>query len=233
MNRRTLLESAGLFVLAYLVLLALSLHFGSAYASFMLPLYRWELGHLAQDYRLQSLLLGDSHGERVFMLSLLSKYSVIGAHVIPPGISISCSTLAGHALQHPLLIFSLAVAWPATAPLQRMARLGCALSLLLLVEMIDVPLVLLGSVQDLMMANFPSDDFSFLAGWMNFLNGGGRPALSIFAAMMAVVCSRLFFPERSRQSFRNRPYGLFFAGGASSHCHIRPLTCSNTYGYPA
>lgn len=192
MNRRALLESAGLFVLAYLVLLALSLLFGSEYARLMLPLYRWELGHLAQDYRLQSLVLGDSHGEHVFMLSLLSKYSVIGAHVIPPGIGISSSTLAGHALQHPLLILSLAVAWPAAAPAQRMVRLCCALPLLLVVELLDVPLVLLGSVQDLMMANFPSGDFSFLVGWMNFLNGGGRPALSIFAAMMAVVCSRFF-----------------------------------------
>ena len=192
MNQRTLLESAGLFILVYLVLLVLSLYFGSEYAGFMLPLYRWELGHLAQDYRLQSLLLVDSHGERVFMLSLLSKYSVIGAHVIPPGISISCSTLVGHALQHPMLILSLAVAWPASSLTQRIAQLGWALPFLLLVEMLDVPLILLGSVQDLMMANFPSADFSFVVGWMNFLNGGGRPTLSIFAAMIAVVCSRFF-----------------------------------------
>lgn len=105
MNQRALLESAGLFVMVYLALLALSLYFGSEYAGFML-----------------------------------------------------------------------------------------------LVEMLDVPLILLDSAQDLMMANLPSADFSLLVGWMNFLNGGRRPALSLFAAMMAVVCSRFFYPEHGQQS---------------------------------
>lgn len=198
MNQRTLLKSAGLFLMVYLVLLTLSLYFGSVYAGFLLPLYRWELGHLAQDYHIQSLMLGDSGGEGVVTLSLLTKYSVIGGHVVPPGISISCSTLVGHALQHPLLILSLAVAWPASTLAQRIVQLCCAFPFLLMVELLDIPLILLGSVQDLLMANFASADGSFMIGWMNFLNGGGRPALSLFAAMMAVVCSRFFCLERSQ-----------------------------------
>ena len=128
MNQRTLLESAVLFIVVYLALLALALQFGSAYAGFLLPLYRWELGHLTQDYQVQSLMIGNSRGEGVVIATLLTRYFVIGAHVIPPGISISCSTLVGHALQHPLLILSMAVAWPASmlvakngAPLLRFA----------------------------------------------------------------------------------------------------------------
>lgn len=201
MNQRTLLESAGLFVVAYLVQLILSLQFGSDYVGLLLPLYRWELGHLTQDYHIQSLMLADSHGEGVVMLTLLTRYLVIGGHLIPPGISISCTTLIGHALQHPLLLLSLAFAWPASSLPQRIVRLCCALPFLLLVELVDIPTILLGSAQDLMMANFPSDDGSFMVGWMNFLNGGGRPALSLFAAMMAVVCSRFFYPECGRHAF--------------------------------
>ncbi len=191
----------GCFSSAYLVLLILSLYFGSEYARLMLPLYRWMISHLTQDYAIQSLVVGDVHGEGAFILALLTRYIVIGSHVIPPGISITCSTLVGHALQHPLLIFSLAVAWPASSPAQRIARLFCTLPFLLLVESLDIPLVLLGSAQDLLMANFVSADDSFLVGWMNFLNGGGRPALSLFAGMMAVICSGFFFPERT-QSIR-------------------------------
>jgi hypothetical protein len=202
MHQRKLLESAGLFILVYLVLLASSLYFGSEYAKFMLPLYRWELTHLTQDYDIQSLMPGNSHGEGVVNLTLLTRYIVIGAHIIPPGISISCSTLIGHALQHPLLILSLAVAWPASTLAQRMMRLCCTLPFLLLVELLDIPLVLLGSAQDLLMANFASANGSFLVGWMDFLNGGGRPALSLFAAMMGVVCSRFFFLERPHQSIQ-------------------------------
>jgi len=196
MNQRTLLNSAGLFIMVYLVLLTLSLYFGSEYARLLLPLYRWELGHLAQDYQIQSLTLADNRGEGVVSLSLLTKYFVLGKQVIPPGISISCSTLIGHALQHPLLTLSLAIAWPASTPAQRIVQLCWALPFLLLVELLDIPLILLGSVQDLLTANFATVNDSFMIGWMNFLNGGGRPALALFAAMMAVVCSRLFRPGR-------------------------------------
>lgn len=196
MNQRTLLNSAGLFLMVYLVLLTLSLYFGSEYARLLLPLYRWELGHLAQNYQIESLMLGDNRGEGVVSLSLLTQYFVLGKQVITPGISISCSTLIGHALQHPLLTLSLAIAWPASTLAQRIMRLCWALPFLVLVELLDIPLILLGSVQDLLTANFAAVNDSFIIGWMNFLNGGGRPALSLFAAMMAVVCSRFFSPER-------------------------------------
>jgi hypothetical protein len=197
MNQRTLLKSVGLLVLVYVMLLAMSLQFGGTYVEFLLPLYRWELSHLAQDFELQSLMLGDNKGESVVALSMFTKYSVINNQVIPSGISISCSTLIGHALQHPLLIFSLVFAWPATSLGQIFTRLCCALPFLILMETLDIPLLLLGSAQDLILANFTSGSDSFIVGWMNLLNGGGRPALSIFAAMMALVCSK-FFHSRHR-----------------------------------
>jgi hypothetical protein len=199
MYQRTLLESAVLFLIAYFALLTLSLYSGSEYARFVLPLYRWELGLLTQDYRVQSLMLGNTRGEGVVIATLITGYFVIGGHVIRPGISITCSTLIGQALQHPMLILSLAVAWPASTPAQRIVRLCCALPFLLLVELLDIPLVLLGSAQDLMMANSRAENGSLLVCWMDFLNGGGRPALSIFAAMMAVACGRSFYTERSQK----------------------------------
>jgi len=203
MNPRTLLRSAGLFTLVYLALLAWSLYFGNEYARLLLPLYRWELEHWSQDYQIQSLLLGDDHGENVVALSLFTKYAVIGGRVVPPGIGITCSTLLGHVLQHPLLILSLAIAWPAATLRQRLAQLCCAMPLLLLVELLDVPLVLLGSVRDLLVANLAAENDTFMVGWMNFLNGGGRPALSLFAAMLAVVCSRHIIPDQSQKSIRD------------------------------
>jgi|CXWL01.1.fsa_nt_gi hypothetical protein len=41
-----------------------------------------------------------------------------------------------------------------------------------------------------MAANFASTESYFVIEWMNFMNGGGRQALSIFAAMLAVIGSR-------------------------------------------
>ena len=191
MNQSALPRSAALFVIAYLALLALSLPFGAGYAGSLLPVYGWEIAHLTQDYQIQGLVLGESRGEDVVAISLLTRYFVAGSQVVHPGISISCSTLQGHALQHPLLMLSLAVAWPASGLSQRILRLFCALPFLLLVEMLDIPLVLLGSVQDLIMANIAPGTGSFVVDWMNFMNGGGRLAFSLAGGMAAIGCSHL------------------------------------------
>jgi hypothetical protein len=200
MTQATLLKSAGLFVLTYLALLAISLHFGNGYAEFFFPLYRLELSYLAQDYQIQSLIIGENHGEQVIALTLLTKYFVISQHAIPSGINISCSTLVGYALQHLLLIFSLVVAWPIPTLKQKLTQVCCALPFLLLVELLDIPFMLLGSAQDLMAANFASTESSLAIEWMNFMNGGGRQALSLFAAMLAVIGSMYCYSTSKLQT---------------------------------
>lgn len=191
MNQLALLKSAALFLITYLALLALSFQFGSEYVRFLLPLYQWEISHLTQEYTIQSLVLGDSRGEEVVAFSLLTRYFVLGNQVIQPGMSISCSTLLGHALQHLLLILSLVIAWPAPSWSQRLLRLVCALPFLLVVEMLDIPLVLMGSVEDLILANVAPGTDSIVVDWMNFMNGGGRLALSLAGGIAAIGCTHL------------------------------------------
>lgn len=192
MNKPALLKFAALFLAAYLALLGLSLEFGQHYVEFLLPLYRQEIGWLTPDYRIVSLALADNRGEAVIALSMdVVRYIVVGGHALPPGGNLSCSTLAGHAVQHPLLMLSLLLAWPARNSGQRIALLAMAAPLLLAVEMLDVPLVLLGSNEDLLLANIAPGTASMLVVWMNFMNGGGRLALSIAAALAAAGLVRM------------------------------------------
>ncbi len=192
MNRPGLLKFTAVFLIAYLLLLVLSVQYGQRYVELLLPLYRWEIGWCAPDYQIQSLLLQDNRGEAVVALKLkLVQYTFSGGHLLPPGGEISSSTLSGHALQHVLLMLSLLAAWPIRGIKRRFALLGIALPLLLLVEMLDLPLVLLGSIEDLLLANVAPTSSSVLVNWMNFLNGGGRLALSIVAAVAAIGILRL------------------------------------------
>jgi hypothetical protein len=187
MNKPALLKFAVLFLLAYSLLLGISLQFGQHYIELLLPLYRWEIAWLAPDYHIVSLAIADSHNESVIALNLdLIRYTVVAGHALPPTSGISSSTLVGHALQHPLVMMCLLAAWPTANNIQRIKLFVIAVPLLLLVEMLDVPMVLLGSIEDLMIANIAPDKFSFLVAWMNFMNGGGRLALSIAAALVAV-----------------------------------------------
>ena len=191
-NKQALFKFAGLFLLAYVVLLVLSLQFGQHYVESLLPLYRSEIGWLFPDFNITSLALASDRGEEVVALNLnLIRYTVLVGQVLHPGVSVSSSTLAGHALQHPLVMLSLLVAWPVTSITRRIALLCMAVPLLLLVEMLDVPMVLLGSIEDLILANVAPDTTSFLVGWMNLMNGGGRLALSIAAALAAFGVGRI------------------------------------------
>lgn len=114
-----------------------------------------------------------------------------GEMVLPANIGPSSSTLLAHSVQH-LLFFGLVVA-------AGLARSGCrplrllvaALALLLLLELLDVPFVLSGALEDLMAANFGSDGPASEARikWMDFLNNGGRIGLSLGFAWLALVVS--------------------------------------------
>lgn len=192
MNRPELLKFTAVFLTAYLALLLLSMQYGQRYVELLLPLYRWEIGWCAPDYRILSLGIQDDRGEAVVALNLkLIQYTFVGGQLLPPGGEISSSTLAGHVLQHALLMLSLIVAWPAASLSRRIALLGVAVPLIVLVELLDVPLVLLGSIEDLLLANVAPTAGSLLVSWMNFLNGGGRLALSIAAALAAIGGGRI------------------------------------------
>jgi hypothetical protein len=192
MTRPVLLKFTVVFMLVYLLLLVLTVQFGQRYVELLLPLFRWEISWCAPDYLIESLLLQDYRGEDVVALKLkLVQYSFSAGHLLPPGGEISSSTLSGHVLQHVVLMLSLLVAWPIGGIKRRIALLGIALPLMLLVEMLDVPLVLLGSIEDLVLANVAPTANSFLVSWMNFINGGGRLALSIAAVIAANGVARI------------------------------------------
>jgi len=192
MNRRKLFKFTAIFLAAYLALLALSMQYGQRYIELLLPLYRWEVGWFTPDYRILSLGIQDNHGEAVVALNLLqTRLTVIEDHLLYPGGTFSSSTLAGHALQHALLMLSLLAAWPVRHFSGRLLLLVSAVPFLLLMEMLDTPLMLLGAIDDLILANVAPDASSFLIYWMHFLDGGGRLALSIAAALAAVGFGRM------------------------------------------
>ena len=191
MNQRSLFISTAIFLVAYLALLALSVRDGQHLIELLLPIFRWEIGWIEPDFRLLSFGLQDNRGEAVVALSLeLKTYIVFAGRVLHPGGGVSSLTLSGHILQDAVLMLSLLAAWPACHFYERPLRLLLAFPLLLLVQMLDTPLMLLGSVEDILLANIAPGSSTFLVYWMHFLDGGGRSALSITGALLAITVGR-------------------------------------------
>ena len=176
----------------YLALVIVAMRIGPTIVGGWLPLYHWEIDVLSPAYRVDSLVLHTEHGETVVALTLRFIHTqVVGGHLIPVGGTIWSSTLAGHTLQPLIILLSSVLAWPIRRFRDRIPLLLCALPIILLVELLDVPLVLMGSIQDLILANLAPGTHSLLVVWMNVMNGGGRLALGLVGALLAVACYRM------------------------------------------
>lgn len=188
MNRMRLAKFGFTLATAYCVLLAACYLAGHAYLDFLVPLYRWEIGWLVGDWQIIDFRLAQLRGEQVYSLNLhLVRYLAVGSRLLPPGGSVSSSTLVGHVLQQAVIYLSLVFAWPAGGIMHRIARTAAGVPLLLLAGMLDVPLVLIGSVDDLVYANLAPGSNTVYMTWMNFMNGGGRFAVAVASALCSVA----------------------------------------------
>jgi hypothetical protein len=197
---------ASRLILAYGLVMAIVLTFGDAYVDRLIPLYRLPVEWLLPEFRIESLGLARVNNEPVIALKLVLEETLwIGAKPVPPGGDLSASTLRGHALQHPILLYTLLLAWPGLFGPAGVARLSISIPLLLLVELLDVPLVLVGSVQDLLLATLAPGRLGHdpWIGWMDFLNGGGRLALALMAAALSLAGGQAVAQRWAPPTLRN------------------------------
>jgi len=101
---------------------------------------------------------------------------------------------------HPILIFSILAAWPGIMLRDRFKVFLLMLPFLLIVEMLDIPILLATRSNEIMRANLLHDslaDKRFGSYWVAFLHTGGRAALSVTAAGLALGC---FYLGRFRRT---------------------------------
>lgn len=186
-------EAALRLILAYAAVSAAALAWGPLYVEGCLPLYRAVFSALAPQYRLDALTLDTlPSGEAVIAAAVTTReLFAVGGGLVPAGLAMTASTLAGHALQPPTLLFAIGLAWRLRGAVARALQLVLLGALLVVIEAVDVPLVLLASVYDLLYANFavPGVRPSWLVSWMDALNGGGRLVLSVAAAVAASLAA--------------------------------------------
>lgn len=201
--RPQLLKIGRRAALAFTLALVAALLFGRYYVQLWLPLYQQVIAWLLPEYRVVEVVLQSQPSAPVVKLSVeLIHQTLAGLKLLPQGLSVSSTTLQGHALQHPILLTTVLFASPLAENAswsQRFSLLGLGLVGLMLVEALDIPFVLAGSITALLLADFAPQlvDDSWLVRWMHVLNGGGRLALPVGVALVAVAGCRYW---RSRGS---------------------------------
>lgn len=197
MSRKQLLESALIFGLVAAALTWLIYRFEASLLDALIPLIRAELKLLLPDFHLDYLDWKIDRNETVVALTAtLIEHRVVLGQVLPPGVSINASTIAAHAWIHPVLMLSLLAAWPGIAWQRKPLLLLLGLPFVLLAEMLDVPIMLWGALEDLIY--FQLDPARVMESMgsraQHFLDGGGRYALSILLALLAVILCKIIMP---------------------------------------
>lgn len=166
---------------------------GDRYVQLLLPVYQWSFETLTPYYGVRSLRLEQENGERIIKVRAQTTGArLLAGRTVQSSVHVSSSTLAGHALQHVVVLFTAMLLWPVRRWWERIVLLVLAIPALLLVETLDVPLVLAGALEDLILFNFDEKllSSSFLVQGMHFMNSGGRLALSLIAAALTIAIWR-------------------------------------------
>jgi hypothetical protein len=175
------------------ILITLAAIYGTSLVEALLPAYRTAFEWLAGDFRLLALAIDHEGADRVMRATVVWKHIVVlGGHVIYPDPrgTANASTLIAHTFQGPLVALIAAAAWPATDKREWLPRLALLLPMLCLLMLCDLPGVLAAELWQIATDALAPGSFSPLLIWKNFVHGGGRYALGLAAAAVAVQGGR-------------------------------------------
>ncbi len=180
---------AGRLLLTWALLNAAALFSGETLGRHLVPFYRAVLAGASKHYEVTSLRVAQVGPDTAFSLQVRTAGArVIGQTTVPDGLPLSSSTLLGHALQPMIVLYAVLLAWPVPRLRQRCLLLVVSLPCLVVLECLDVPLVLLGALEDLMLYNLDPEALadSLLVKWMDIMNSGGRLALALVGAGVTI-----------------------------------------------
>ena len=150
----------------------------------VLPLLRWELSWLMPQYKVTELHLVSIGLDMAVHTSVTTRESrIIYGHTLPAGTVLQSSTLIGHLWQPLIVMLSLVSTFALVYRISRYTLLLISIVTAGLLLMLDVPFVLIGALQNLLVP----ETLSASIVWMNFLNGGGRLAMGIAAALLVLA----------------------------------------------
>jgi hypothetical protein len=185
---KALLAVFGVFLIA-----GLGISFGEYYGQLMAPFYAEVVNLIQPNFEIGKLELIKRGSESMFELRLIAHRAFpFESFTLPAGVDISGFTLLSHSVLHPILLLCTVILGAIYVHLNLIKLVTVSLLGLFLLEVIDVPFVLVGTIEQLLLQNFAPEKIqeSALITWMDVLNNGGRLTLPIFVGMLAILFSK-------------------------------------------
>lgn len=180
----------------YVVLTLTALWIADGYVAAWLPLLgvetQWLLPHGVSCDSLSLVTRGAQRLVEVHAVTTMQLTFENG--VLPPGVGLKASTLQAYVLSHAVIVYAILLAWPVPGWRGRGMLLLSGVPCVLLTTSLDIPFVLAGLAQDLILGRFAPQraERDPLALYYSFMHGGGRIALAIAGALLtALLVTRL------------------------------------------
>lgn len=197
-------------VLAAALILPISIFCADAIAQMLMPFYRAMFELLGGDYRILFFGLTGHGVNSVIRVDVSLAHTIVaGGHVMwadPRGMA-HVSTLAVQAMQPAATALIAVLGWPCLSLSRGFYRLSSLAFFLLLITLLDVPFLFAGEVWGTLLDQTSPVTGSPLLYWSQFLQGGGRLALGIFAALASLAVEDSFAkyacaPDRTERTRR-------------------------------
>lgn len=203
---RPFIRALLVLVICYPLMIVLTYQQGEKYGEQLLPLYQLTLKVVAPEFDITNLKIIEKKQQKLFSATFVNRESrMIGGQELKAQADITSTTLLGHALQHLILIATITLCWMAYRWknwLYNLLMLLLTIPALLLTEVLDVPMVLFGAVQDLIYFYLSPDQLSRSPAvtWMHIMNGGGRLALAVGSILAAIFLCELIHSGSTHQN---------------------------------
>jgi hypothetical protein len=168
--------------------------FSKEYAEVLGRLFQSLIPFIYDRFDVYQIAITEGEGELGYQLLANNTQPItVGKILLPPNLGVTAITLAAHSIQHILFMGLVLLGALFYFPLNRLKIFIFSIPTLLILELIDIPMVLTGSIEDLLLFQFDQGEYNYSARihWMNFLNNGGRLGLSMVAAwILAISCQQ-------------------------------------------
>jgi len=190
-------------LLATALILPLSIHYADTIVSALMPLYRLIFEFIGDDYRIIFFGLAGRGVESVIRVDVsLAHVLVVGGHFVYPDPrgSANVTTLVVQAIQPATVALIAALGWPCPSMKRWVMRLSSLVVFLLIITSLDAPFLLAGEVWSLVIDHMAPGTESALLTWSQFLQGGGRAVLGIFAVLASLAVENFFAKNKQQEN---------------------------------
>lgn len=183
-----------------LIVLAVGLyHFRLALASGLIPFLQIMVEGCEQRFAVAEFTVRTGGSEQLFHLRLVADQPVLVLGRVLPGMDVSATTLVTHLLLDLWIYGAVIAAGVALVPLRRARLIPALLAGGALLCWLDIPLVLLGSIEGLLVQNLAPQqlDTNPWVWWSEFLTQGGRMVLALGLGVGVLVAAGYSAKESS------------------------------------